>query len=303
MKLKEGIIICLLALPLLSLGQGNRWKRFRYELVGGIGATNFLGDLGGANQVGTDFYRDLEIKLTRPALNVGMRYKITPQTSVKAGLTWGAVAGDDALTKDLYRSQRSLHFRSHIVELAAQYEFYLKKEQAGHRFRLRGVRGRKAHGLYPYGFFGLSAFWFNPRAKNQDGKWTSLKKLGTEGQYVAETRTPYSRISVAIPIGIGLKYKIARQWLIGAEYGKRKTFTDYIDDTSTTYWANDVIADSNGENGAVAAYLADPTQGAWNGAGTNQQRGDPTDNDSFMFFILTVNYTLQTTRGGLPKFR
>ena len=27
-----------------------------------------------------------------------------------------------------------------------------------------GVKGRKAHGIYPYGFFGLSGFWFNPRA-------------------------------------------------------------------------------------------------------------------------------------------
>jgi hypothetical protein len=287
-------------IPLLSIAQGNRWKRFRYELVGGVGATNFLGELGGADQIGTDFYKDLELKLTRPAVNIGMRYKITPQTAVKAGFTWGTVAGDDALTKDQFRSARSIHFRSHIIEFAAQYEFYLKKEQAGHRFRLRGIRGRKAHGLYPYGFFGLSAFWFNPRAKAQDGNWTSLKKLGTEGQYIAETRKPYSRISVAIPIGLGFKYKISRQLLVGAEYGKRKTFTDYIDDTSTTYWPNDVI---ESDRGAAAAYLADPTQGAWNGSAANQQRGDPTDNDSFMFLIVTVNYTLQTTRGGLPKFR
>ncbi|MFT6716739.1 MAG: hypothetical protein ACJA0Q_001387 [Saprospiraceae bacterium] len=303
MKIKSIILVFLIVTPALSFAQGNRWKRFRYELVGGVGATNFLGELGGADQIGTDFYKDLELKLTRPAVNIGMRYKITPQTAVKAGFTWGVVAGDDALTKDQFRSQRSIHFRSHIVEFAAQYEFYLKKEQAGHRFRLRGVRGIKTHGLYPYGFFGLSAFWFNPRAKAQNGEWTSLRNLGTEGQFIAETRKAYSRISVAIPIGIGIKYKIARQWLIGAEYGKRKTFTDYIDDTSTTYWPNDVIADTNGENGAVAAYLADPTQGAWSGSGANQQRGDPTDNDSFMFLLITVNYTLQTTKGGLPKFR
>lgn len=302
MKTKSIFIIAILCLSLTSFGQGNRWKRFRYEVVGGIGATNFLGELGGADQVGTDFYRDLELRMTRPAGNVGMRYKITPQTAVKVGLTWGAIAGDDALTKDQFRSRRSLHFRSHVVELAAQYEFYLKKEQAGHRFRLRGVRGRKAQGIYPYGFFGISAFWFNPRAKAGDGKWYSLRNIGTEGQFLAETRRAYSRITVAIPIGLGLKYKVDRKWLIGIEYGKRKTFTDYMDDTSTTYWPNDLIA-SDSELGATAAYLADPTRGAWRGAGANQQRGDPTDNDSFMFLLLTVNYTLQTTRGGLPKFR
>lgn len=296
MKFKSLLLISIVALPLLSMGQGRRWKKFRYEIIAGIGATNFLGELGGADQIGTDFYKDFEFKMTRPAGNIGMRYKLTPQTAVKVGLTWGAVAGDDALTQEIHRSNRSIHFRSHIVELAAQYEFYLKKEQAGHRFKLRGVKGRKMHGLYPYGFFGFSAFWFNPRAKAQDGSWTSLKKLGTEGQYIAETRRPYSRITVAIPIGIGIKWKINRQSLIGLEYGKRKTFTDYIDDTSTTYWPNDELS-------ATAAYLADPTQGSWVGAAPNQQRGDPTDNDSFMFLLLTYNYTLKTTRGGLPKFR
>ena len=129
---------------------------------------------------------------------------------------------------------------------------------------------------------------------------TSLKKLGTEGQYIAETRRPYSRIALALPIGIGVKYKLTKQFLIGLEYGKRKTFTDYIDDTSTTYWPSDQIAN---EHGATAAYLADPTQGNWVGSGPNQQRGDPTDNDSFMFLLFTLNYTLVTTRGGLPKFR
>lgn len=300
--MKKHLVTFLLiaCVPAILLAQGNRWKRFRYEVVGGLGATNFLGELGGADQIGTDFYKDFEIRMTRPAGNVGMRYKLTPQTAVKAGLTWGAIAGDDALTNEEHRSNRSIHFRSHVVEFAAQYEFYLKKEQSGHRFKLRGVRGRKAHGIYPYGFFGLAGFWFNPRGKDQNGDWTSMKKLGTEGQYIAETRRPYSRISLSIPIGLGLKYKIDRKFLIGIEYGKRKTFTDYMDDTSTTYWPADQIRD---ENGAAAAYLSDPTQGVWNGAAPNQQRGDPTDNDSYMFLLLTVNYTLQNTRGGLPKFR
>ena len=302
MKANKLLLLVLVAmLPQIVDAQGSRWKRFRYEVVFGLGASQFLGELGGADQIGTDFYKDLEIRMTRPAGMLGMRYKLTPQSALKFGLTWGAVAGDDALTKEEHRSNRSIHFRSHIVELAATYEFYLKKEQAGHRFRLRGVKGRKAKGFYPYGFFGISGFWFNPRAKDQNGTWTSLKRLGTEGQYVSDTRRPYSRIGFAIPLGIGFKYKLDRQFLIGMEYGKRKTFTDYIDDTSTTYWANDVIASS--EAGATGAYLADPTQGQWVGAAPNQQRGDPTDNDSFMFLTITLNYTLQTTRGGLPKFR
>ncbi len=302
MKLKTIFFVLLITSSVVSIGQSRRWKQFRNEVVLGIGATNFLGELGGADQIGTDFYKDFELKLTRPAINIGWRYKITPQTAVKAGFTWGAVAGDDALTTEEHRANRSIHFKSHIIEFAAQYEFYLKKEAAGHRFKLRGVKGRKAQGIYPYGLFGISVFYFNPRAKGEDGKWASLRNLGTEGQFTpqAETRSPYSRISVAIPIGIGLKWKIDRRIFVGIEYGKRKTFTDYIDDTSTTYWPNNQIEN---EVGTTAAYFADPTKGNWIGSGPNQQRGDPTDNDSFMFLILTFNYTMKSTRGGLPKFR
>ena len=300
MKTKFLLFLIILIAPNLVEAQGNRWKRFRYEAVLGIGATNFLGELGGANQIGTDYYKDLEIKLTRPAVNLGMRYKLTPQTSLKVGLTWGAVAGDDALTKEQFRSERSIHFRSHVIELAAQYELYLKKEQQGHRFKLKGVKGRKAQGIYPYAFIGISGFWFNPRAKDENGDWTALKKLGTEGQYIAETRSPYSRFQVAIPYGIGVKYRVSRQMLIGLEYGVRKTFTDYLDDTSRTYWPNGAIKSKMGE---TAAYLADPTKGTWNGAAPNDQRGDPTDKDSYLFLLLNVNYVLQTTRSGLPKFR
>ena len=300
MKNKLLLFIAIIVIPQLADAQGNRWKRFRYEAVLGIGATNFLGELGGANQVGTNYYRDLEIKLTRPAINLGIRYKLTQQTSVKVGLTWGAVAGDDALTKDQFRSERSIHFRSHIVEFSGQYELYLKKEQTGHRFKLKGVKGRKAKGIYPYAFVGISGFWFNPRAKDASGNWTAMKPLGTEGQNVAETRNPYSRFQLAIPLGVGLKYRVGKQLLIGVEFGQRKTFTDYIDDTSRTYWPNDVIKSNDG---ATAAYLADPTSGNWIGSAPNNQRGDPTDRDSYMFLLLNVNYTLQTSRSGLPKFR
>ena len=88
-----------------------------------------------------------------------------------------------------------------------------------------------------------------------------------------------------------------KNYTIG-DYGK--TFTDYVDDVSTTYYPNNII---NDERGATAALAADPTQGSWVGAARYQQRGDPTDNDSYLFLIIGANYKLKTTRGGLPKFK
>ena len=45
-------ILILLLIPVLSSAQ--KWKRNRVEYSFGIGATNFLGDLGGRDQVGTN---------------------------------------------------------------------------------------------------------------------------------------------------------------------------------------------------------------------------------------------------------
>lgn len=299
MKIKVLLVLFSLFF-VLGVDAQTRWKRYRWEAMGGIGATNFLGELGGADQIGTDYFKDLELATTRPSLFGGLRYKITPQTAVKATLSWGMVAGDDALTTEIHRSNRNLHFSSHIVELAATYEFYLKKERRGHRFKLRGVKGIKSQGIYPYGFFGIGGFFFNPRAKDQSGTWTSLHRFGTEGQRIGATRSTYSRFQIAIPLGIGLKWAVDRRWLVGIEYGIRKTFTDYIDDVSSTYYPNDEILS---EFGNTAAYLADPTEGSWIGSKPFNQRGDPTDNDSYMFLQISVNYKLRTTRGGLPKFR
>lgn len=60
--------------------------------------------------------------------------------------------------------------------------------------------------------------------------------------------------------------------------------------------------------GDASATLSDPSltggEGPFGGnqtaAGT--QRGDPRDLDHYMFFLITYNYKLKTTRKGLPKF-
>lgn len=276
-----------------------RWKRYRWETIYGIGVANFLGELGGADQIGTDYMKDFEFKTTRLALMAGMRFKQTQQISHKVNLTLGIIAGNDQLTNEPIRNARNLNFRSPIIEAGYNFEFYLRKEKRGHRFKLRGVKGIKSMGLYPYGFFGIAGFFFSPQGR-VDNKWTWLKGLNTEGQTLSPTREPYSRFQLAIPLGVGLKYAIDRRWLISIEYGMRKTFTDYIDDVSTTYYPNHLIEE---QFGTTAALAADPTQETWVGAAPYQQRGDPTDNDSYMFLIIGANYKLKTTRRGLPKFR
>ncbi|MBN2682605.1 MAG: hypothetical protein JXR58_08860 [Bacteroidales bacterium] len=302
--MKKTIIISLIFIffaTLVTEAQrgSTRWKRMRYEVVYGLGGSNFLGELGGANMIGTDFIRDLEISLTRPMGMIGMRYKILENLATKASLHYGYVKGDDAKTEQIHRENRNLHFRSSIIEFSAQLEYSIVRERVGHRYNLRRVRGIKGFKTNTYAFVGVGAFYFNPKAKLGD-EWFSLRPMGTEGQGLIPTRKMYSRVQVCIPFGIGFKYGLNRLWSIGLEYGIRKTFTDYIDDVSSSYYDNAAIRAANGD---IAGYFADPSSGppSWTMGG--QQRGDSTDKDTYMFAVINLTYKLRTDRNGLPKFR
>jgi len=305
-KMRKVLVIILLALFLLpDVSEAQRWKRMRYEVNYGLGASNFLGELGGADQIGTDQFKDLEFSMTRWVLSGGMRYKILKWLSVKGSMQIGMLRGDDALTNEFSRNYRNLSFRSPIYELAIQIEPSIIKESAGARYRLRGVKGRKWMAINTYPFIGIAGFYMNPKAQ-YGNVWFALQPLTTEGQGQFATRKKYSRFQVAIPIGIGFKYGFNRRWSVSLEYGLRKTFTDYIDDVSTTYVNAEFIEAGASGDKEVAVALADPSDGSEpDKTAPGQQRGDPHDKDAYMFAIFSLNYKfrkIRKRRRSRPKF-
>jgi hypothetical protein len=301
----------ILILPLITFSQSSRWKRNRYEAVAGIGLTSFMGDLGGGAEA-SHFISDFNFTAQRPLLNVGFRYKVLEPLCVKASLSYGWVSSNDAKSSDKYRLDRNLSFRSPIVEFGTVVEYSIIKEPVSHRYSLRKGRkfSLKSLAINTYVFTGIAGFWFNPKGLDDGpggtGKWVALQPLGTEGQGLMEGRKKYSRISLAIPMGIGIKYPITRDISIGLEFGARYTFTDYIDDVSTTYIDNPWLASVD----PLAARMADksiqtnddtdPNPNVINGGG--DIRGSSKYNDFYMFSLVTVAYKLRTGRNGLPKF-
>ncbi len=297
--MRTKVLLLTVLLGSFVVSNAQRWKHYRWETIYGAGIANCLTDLGGANRAGRNGLQDFDWKSVRPALMAGMRFKQTPQISHKLTLTTGYISANDNLTEEYFRNNRNLNFRSPIIELGYNFEFYLKKEKRGHRFKLRGVRGLKSMGIYPYGFFGISTFFFDPRGK-QGGEVKRLKPLKTSGQGLVGNRNNYSLFQLAIPLGVGLKYAVDRRWLISIEYGMRKTFTDYIDDVSDTYFDPEILQENVG---STSVFFADPTQGEWSGSNPGEIRGDPTNDDSFLFLIIGANYKLKTNRSGFPKWR
>jgi hypothetical protein len=308
--MKQLALSALILILSLSSINAQDWRFLRHEVSFGIGASNFMGELGGRDQVGSNKTPlDFEFRMTRPSLSANYRFKALEWLNLRAGLTYGRLSGNDALTNEQFRENRNIHFRSPVVEFSGMVEVYPWGEKTNHLYRSSGVSGKKPNYWSPYFFGGVGGFWFNPKAQYTDGKWYALQPLGTEGQGLPGGPDPYKKIALCIPVGVGIKHALNNQWSIGFEIGHRITFTDYIDDVSGVYYDNAAIAAANGP---MAAYFANPTinsiptwtDGAYvyNPTGTGMQRGNPNENDSYMFAIVSVHYKFLKGRYNLPKF-
>jgi len=305
-KLTLILIVFILLIP--SMMQAQRWKRNRYEFSFGVGISNFLGELGGANQVGTHYFKDFEWSLTNFAAAIGLRYKLSNYFALNSHLTYGRVSGDDKLTEEYFRHYRNLNFNANIYEFNINFEGAYQEEQVGRLHKLRGHHGGK-HGyeIYTYAFIGAGIFYFDPTT-TYNGKTYRLQPLGTEGQGWDPNKSKYSLVQFCIPGGVGFKYTLDQKWGVGLEVGMRKTFTDYIDDVSTKYYDFSKVPKTG--DGKIAAILADrsdndapadqKSQPSISAAG--QQRGDPKENDAYIFAIFSINYKIQSSKRGLPRF-
>ena len=298
--MKKTVLILLSLIVLLpAITNAQRWKRQRYEFSFGAGVTNFLGELGGANQIGTHYFRDLEWSQARLALAVGFRYKLTNYFAFKTHLTYGRVSGDDKLTEENFRNYRNLSFFSDIYEFNVNFEAAFQQEQIGHRYHLSKIRGALGYEIYTYAFVGLGVFHMDPKTE-YNGSVVRLQPLGTEGQGIVPSRSKYSLFQFCIPVGLGFKYTVNQQYGFGLELGIRKTFTDYIDDVSTTYF--DFLS-YPGQYDSLAYQLADRSNGTKpENTLAGSQRGDNRKSDTYMFAVFSINYKLNSGRGILPRF-
>ncbi len=280
--------------------QNSFWKNQRHTVGFGIGVTNFLGELGGRDQVGSDFIYDMEWKQTKPSLLVNYRYQLGQRFYTRAQFTFGFIGGDDALTEERFRRNRNLHFKSTIYEFSAYLIFDIVNFTNNSRYDR--VNSAEKRGSSIYAIAGIGAVRFNPKG-NYEGTWYELRDFGTEGQGQFNEGDVYSLWSFVLPFGLGYRYQLNRTWTVGCELMHRITFTDYMDDVSTVYYDNELISQTNGE---LAAYFADPSLGYYvddngneiplNSTETGYQRGDPEDNDAYFTFTINAYYKLPQKR-------
>lgn len=303
-SLRARNVLFVIACALASVGQGQYfrtstyWKTHRQELSVGLGVTNFLGELGGRNQIGSPFVWDLEMSQTKPALSLGYRYYVAKIMAVRFSGTYGVLAGNDNLTKEPFRENRNLSFTSTVIEGQLCFEVMPLQERPGHLYDLRGVKGVAPTRMGLYFFAGIGGFYFNPKT-TLVGQRISLRPLGTEGQGLPDGPEEYQLTQICIPMGVGIRKALNKTMVVGLELQYTKTFTDYIDDVSGSYYDKTTLLETRGP---LAAYLSDPSLGGIAGqSATGQQRGDPTDKDGYIFLKAQFHYKIYKTRDNQNK--
>lgn len=264
--------------------QGQIWMG-KSEIGFTVGGMNYIGDLNDQSMFG-------KVNLAYGGL---FRYNFDERWSMRIDIDYGHIEGGNPD----YIARRNLSFHSYLFEggIRAEFNFF-------------PYSMRDDHFVWtPFIFGGLGFFSYNPKAYYTDpltgeSDWYELQPLCTEGQGtpLAPGNQPYTLKKLSFPFGFGVKYHPNKSLTMSAEYGFRKTWTDYLDDVSTVYVDNDQLSSLMGN---TAAGLADRSgeveEGFKNAAGV--KRGDDSLDDWFAYFNVSLTVKFDFLFGWMLKKR
>ncbi len=273
----------------------------QHQEVGlGFGTTTFMGDLGKHDSKTSTYFGNVGAGITRPAATIWYRNTFNPWVAIKGSMTFSQIKGDDRLAEstdrtsgDWYRSYRNLRFQSVLIEAMVQGEVHV----------LRYLPGSLTHRWTPYVSTGIGMVYFDPKT-DYNGQLVRLQPLGTEGQGLAQypDRQKYSLVQAVIPIAMGLKVNINQRITISGEIGHRVTFTDYMDDVSTTYVSQERFEEAYGAAQGQMIYELSHRSGELDPDGAygaitkpGQYRGNPKGKDSYLCGLISVSFRFGKT--------
>jgi hypothetical protein len=294
------LLTLLFALNLTSFGQLSSGTNFEGGIT--VGPMGFLGDLGGNVGRGTSFVKDYNFKTTKLSGGAYIAAYPAEWLGLRFAINFGGIEGNDAYTntkggEEVSRKNRNLDFRSNILEAFVAGEIYptvfLENDPTD-------VQGR----LRPYGLIGIGVFHFNPQGTynnpvTHQAEWVDLRPLHTEGEGFPEypDRKEYALTQLNIPMGVGVKYYFSNNVNVSFEIVHRKTFTDYLDDVSTTFVDPSVFsAHLTPAQAAIASAMSNksPLRDQHVGYDPGSKRGDPTQNDAYFTMGFKLGIRLNT---------
>lgn len=241
------------------------------------GIANYKGDL----QYNPKGGKQISFKQPHFAAGIGLEYELSAKLYARFGATFGKIGADDK--KQPGQDQRNLNFTSSIFDVMLGAEYYIIDPYE--------------HLVIPYVFAGVAYFHFNPYTFDATRTKVFLQPLSTEGQGFVTGREPYSLSQFSLPFGGGVKLSISENVRVGAEISLRKTFTDYLDDVSTTYADQNILLANKGPQSVDLAYRGEEVgAGPYPAAGT--PRGTLEAKDWYYFTGVTLSFRLGAGGGG-----
>lgn len=255
--------------------------QYNWDIGFSLGASNYLGDIGGNVLTRRDFVADMKLVQTKPSAGVFARYKLNPWLSLKGNLSWARLAGDDKLTTNPARNARNLNFRNDVIELAGvcQFNFY-DVNDLGRSFRYQD-------NFCAYIGLGAGVIYHNPKAY-YNGEYVALRPLRTENY-------DYTMFTAVVPVSGGFTFTFDKQFKVGFDLSWRTTFTDYLDDVSTDYADPSLLPSQMAIELANRTDELDYIEPAFAENFTpGSKRGDASHNDSYLTSTLEISYAFMS---------
>jgi hypothetical protein len=225
------------------------------------GCTSYFGDLN--NQTFTPKFQSVG--------GAFYRKNFTPHFAWRTNLNIGRFSFDSKSSSNSYIQYQNINFRNTLVEGVSMIEFNFFKYKANMVSDARWT---------PYIFWG-GGFAYYYLDANYDGKNVYLPGLRTEGK-------DYAPFIFVMPFGGGLKFNIFKSITLSIECMYHHTYTDYLDDVSSTYIQKKIIANKKPTNIADPSSLVNPLSDV-----KSKQRGDQFK-DKYMFTMISLSYTFFT---------
>jgi len=204
------------------------WKLRRYEVVGGIGITQFFGDIGGfstgSNALG---FKDFSFRHTRYNFTTALKYRITNSISGRLNLAAGTFhATDERGSNEL----RAIETTTAFFEPSLLAEYYIVKSRGESSYIFQ--KGKRIvmlpllSTLNVYAFTGIGGLAYHSSVESGPVVTGTIKSGG---------------FTMIIPAGIGVSMAYSGKTNFGIELSGKYAFSDYLDGyTSIFSKANDV---------------------------------------------------------------
>ena len=265
LMLKRIILSLILVLPLCVNAQ------IHHEIGVTVGLSNYYGDLQPKLFASTGYH---------PMGGIIYKYFMSPHFGLRFGANYTSLSAADSESNIHVNHERNLSFATHLFEMHGALEINMLPIEV---LRMKAT---------PYVFGGISAFYFNPFAEDDNGNKTFLRPLSTEGQGLPmyPDRKQYSQINMAFPFGGGFKFFIGNTLMLTTEIGFRYTNTDYLDDVSKSYVDLDTLGAYKGKLAKTMAYRGNKLV-TWdkNNPYYGYQRGDSKANDWYWWANISVS--------------